>query len=82
MLVIWKLLDNPLRLIRCASRPVMSSPCRAMRPELTGKRPLIRLNRVDLPAPFGPMMACRSSLAIDRFTPLMIEVRPKLLRTS
>jgi len=50
--------------------------------ELTGKRPLIRLKSVDLPAPFGPMMAWRSPIAIARFTPLMIEVRPKLLRTS
>ena len=30
-----------------------------MVPGETGKRPLIRLNRVVLPAPLGPMMAWR-----------------------
>ena len=45
-------------------------------------RPLIRLNNVDLPAPFGPMIACRSPAAISSETPRMICVGPKLLRSS
>ena len=36
------------------------------------KRPLIRLNSVDLPAPLGPMMATRSPCCTARFTPRMI----------
>src|SRR6185295_16624162 len=82
MLVIWKLLARPLRLMISGSNPAMLSPCKSMRPELTPKRPLIRLNSVDLPAPFGPMMAWRSPGLMLRLTPLMIDVRPKLLRTS
>src|SRR5581483_11642249 len=77
-----KLRDRPLRLITCGSRLVMSSPLSSMRPEVSGKRPLMRLNSVDFPAPFGPMMAWRSPRAMLRLTPLMIEVRPKLLCTS
>jgi hypothetical protein len=53
-----------------------------MSPELLPKRPLIRLNRVLLPAPLGPMMATRSPAATAKVAPRMISVLPKLLRTS
>src|SRR4029077_7673948 len=43
---------------------------------------LIRLNSVDFPAPFGPMIACRSPAGTVRLTPRMIRVAPKLLCTS
>ena len=43
-------------------------------PRSSGKRALIRLNSVDLPAPFGPMMAWRSPVRIARSTPRMISV--------
>ena len=42
------------RLIRNGAKPVMFSPFRRTSPELTGKRPLIRWNKVDLPDSFGP----------------------------
>ena len=57
--VIWKLRDSPLRLIRCGATPLSDSPFNEMSPDVIGKRPLIRLNKVVLPAPFGPMIACR-----------------------
>ena len=45
------------------------------------KRPLMRLNSVLLPAPFGPMTATRSPLFTARLTPRMMAVLPKLLVT-
>ena len=59
----------------------MSSPLSSMVPALTGRRAETRLKSVDLPAPLGPMIACRSPRAISRLTSLMIEERPKLLQT-
>jgi hypothetical protein len=38
-------------------RPVMSVSFSTMLPAVGRRRPLMRSNRVDLPAPFGPMMA-------------------------
>src|SRR5882724_1010565 len=81
MLVIWKLRARPRRLISNGLRPVISAPSRRIVPLLGGKRPLIRLNSVDLPAPLGPINACRSPCAIESVTPRMISVLPKLLQT-
>ena len=61
MLVIWKLRDRPRRLISYGCRPSMRWPFSRISPLVGAKRPLIRLNSVDLPAPFGPMM--RDALA-------------------
>ena len=55
-------------------RPVMSSPLSRIAPALGASSPLTRLNSVDLPAPFGPMMAWRSPRATARSTPRMISV--------
>ena len=57
MLVIWKLRDRPRRLISNGFLPSMRWPLSSTSPLLGPKRPLIRLNSVDLPAPFGPMIA-------------------------
>ena len=43
--------------------------------------PEIRLYKVDLPAPLGPIKECISPFLILRFTPLIIEVDPKLFLT-
>ena len=40
--------------------PLMRWPFKITSPLVGAKRPLIRLNSVDLPAPLGPMMATRS----------------------
>ena len=60
----------------------MRLPCSRISPPLLPKRPLIRLNKVLLPAPFGPITATRSPGITARLAPRMISVRPKLLRTS
>ena len=41
----------------------MSRPSKVMVPEVGGKNPLIRLKKVVLPAPFGPMIAHSSPFA-------------------
>ena len=79
MLVIWKLRDKPMRLISKGLRPSMRCPLRLMLPEVGAKRPLMRLNKVDLPAPLGPMMATRSPAATCKSTPRMISVLPNCL---
>src|SRR6218665_2646648 len=60
----------------------MRWPFNSTSPLLGTKRPLIRLNSVDLPAPLGPMMATRSPGATAKLAPRMISVLPKLLRRS
>jgi hypothetical protein len=56
-LVTWNERDSPRRLISNGRRPEMTSPLRRISPEVGLMWPEIRLNVVDLPAPFGPMMA-------------------------
>ena len=68
--------------MRCGGSASIRAPFSAMEPEVIGKRPLMRLNRVVLPAPFGPMTAWRSPRATCRLTPRMISVGPKFFRTS
>src|SRR3990172_1227049 len=46
----------------------MSRPKSAMRPPVGACSPLMRLNSVVLPAPFGPMIARRSPGWISRLT--------------
>ncbi|MCY1369751.1 hypothetical protein D9M69_568050 [compost metagenome] len=82
MLVIWKLRESPRRLISNGFLPSMRVPLRMTSPLLGSKRPEIRLNSVDLPAPLGPMMATRSPGRTARSTPRMISVLPKRLRRS
>src|SRR4051794_33472413 len=59
----------------------MRWPFRWISPLVGPKRPLIRLNSVDLPAPFGPMMATRSPARTASSAPRMISVLPNDLRT-
>jgi hypothetical protein len=82
MLVIWKLRDRPSRLISYGRRPLTNWPLSRTSPLVGASRPLIRLNSVDLPAPFGPMMATRSPAFTARLAPRMISVLPKFLRRS
>ncbi len=52
---------------RAGNRSVMSWPSKTMRPAVGEKNPVIRLKKVVLPAPLGPMMARNSpgSTVID-----------------
>src|SRR5207237_8672923 len=52
---IWNERPMPARHRASADRCVMSLPSRMMRPESGRTIPVMRLNRLDLPAPFGPM---------------------------
>src|ERR1041384_3737542 len=81
MLVIWKLRDRPMRLIRYGGRAGIGVPFSSMLPLETARRAETRLNRVDLPAPLGPMRACRSPAGTSRSTPRMISVLPHDLHT-
>ena len=80
--VTWKLRESPRRLISCGGRPSIRWPWSSMRPVVTGKRPLIRLKSVVLPAPLGPMMACREPALTSRLTPRITGVGPKFFCTS
>ena len=59
----------------------MSWPSKMMVPEVGGKNPLIRLKKVVLPAPFGPMMAHSSPLATFSETSRTATRLPKRLVT-
>src|SRR5262249_21215707 len=51
-------------------------------PEVAGKIPVIKLNRVVLPAPFGPMMALRSPGMILSVTSRTARKPPKLFGSA
>ena len=62
---IWNERPRPARQRAPAAIRVMSSPSSTMRPRSGRSMPVIRLNSVDLPAPFGPMMPSASPRASD-----------------
>src|SRR3984957_17012634 len=47
--------------MRCGGVPAIDSPSSLIDPEVIGKRPVMQLNAVGLPAPLGPI--------IDRISP-------------
>src|SRR5690606_31975608 len=55
---VWKTRATPSWLISWGFLPVRMVPSKMTAPLVGGRRPMITLSRVDLPAPFGPMMAC------------------------
>src|SRR6266545_1158536 len=67
----WNFRPTPRRLIRCGGRPVTSSPWTCTVPEVGGNIPVIVLNSVVLPQPFGPMMqrTSRTGRAASIVTP-------------
>ena len=68
MLVRWNERPMPMRQMRCGGAPVMSRPSSRTVP-LSGCRwPVIRLNSVDLPAPFGPITAAICRVSTVRLT--------------
>ncbi len=56
----WNVRVTPRRAISCGGRPTRLSPRKTMSPESGRYTPLIRLNSVVFPAPFGPMRPTRS----------------------
>ena len=57
MFVIWYERAIAFFEMRCGGSPVMSSPSKMIRPVVGRITPVMQLKNVDLPAPFGPMMA-------------------------
>src|SRR5262245_31606903 len=55
--VIWYERAIAFCAMRCGGSPAMSSPAKTMRPAVGRSTPVTQLKNVDLPAPFGPMMA-------------------------
>ena len=57
--VIWNDFAMPRWAKRCCGSAVMSRPWNRMRPALGASEPEMRLKKVLLPAPFGPMIEVR-----------------------
>ena len=57
--------------------PVTSRPAKTMRPEVGGSAPVMRLKRVVLPAPFGPMIERTSPRETERLTRFTAARPPK-----
>src|SRR3954447_23172859 len=70
MLVRWDERPSPMPQIRCGAMPVMSRPSSVTRPVSGCRCPVIRLNSVDLPAPFGPITAAICPVSTLRLTSL------------
>src|SRR5574337_1113431 len=60
--VFWKVRVSPSLAMRSAGTPVTLLPSSSSAPELGPSTPLIRLNAVVLPAPFGPIRPTISPL--------------------
>src|SRR5260370_26337152 len=58
----------PIRQIAGGGRPVMSRSPKKIRPRVGCTWPVMRLNSVDLPAPFGPMTQAVRPRSTDRLT--------------
>jgi hypothetical protein len=54
---IWKVRPMPRRQMRSGVSPSMRSPAKVMAPPSGACTPAIMLNKVVLPAPFGPITA-------------------------
>ncbi len=65
--------------LRRASR-LMSRPSSRTWPEVGGSTPVSRLTKVVLPAPFGPIRACRAPTGSEKVTSL-VATRPPKRRT-
>ena len=62
--------------------PTADIPSKTISPELTGNTPVIKLNSVVLPAPFGPITPNTSPCLTPKDTPVRAATPPKLLLTS
>ena len=78
--VIWNERPRPSRARSKARSAVTSRPSRWMEPESGRISPQICAISVDLPAPFGPMMAWISPARTSRSTPLVATTASKALR--
>src|SRR5688572_16180942 len=74
----WKAMNRPARARSSGSASVMSSPSKRIWPSVTSRPgwPMIALASVDLPEPFGPIIAWISPERTWRSTPLRICLSP------
>src|ERR1035441_8006518 len=79
---IWNDRPRPARQRCSGGNPVMSRPSSRMRPRSGRRMPVTRLNRVDLPAPFGPMMPSASPRASDKSMSLATTIMPNAFETD
>src|ERR1700722_8947957 len=79
---IWNDRPRPARQRCSGGKVVMSRPFSTMRPRSGRSMPVMRLNRVDLPAPFGPMMPSASPRASDKSMSLATTIMPNALETD
>src|SRR5215213_1519653 len=63
----------------CGSRPVMSRPSSRMVPAVGRSTPVNMLMIVVLPAPFGPISACRAPFSTESVTSLVATMPPNCL---
>src|SRR4051794_8455723 len=74
----WKAMKRPARARSSGSASVISSPSKRISPSVTSRPgwPMIALASVDLPDPFGPIIAWISPERTRRSTPLRICLSP------
>src|SRR5215471_850315 len=75
----WKARTTPRREMTWGGRRVISWSLKSTDPESAVKNPVTTLKNVDLPAPFGPMMACSRPGSTTRSTPSTARREPKAL---
>src|SRR5829696_4953227 len=74
IVVSWNVLTTPMRATTCGASPEIRAPLKRTSPALGRRNEEISLNRVDLPAPFGPMT--------ERISPSRTEKDTSLTATS
>src|SRR5579884_4542985 len=72
----------PNRAITCAGRPVTGRPANTTSPASGRKKPVTRLKRVVLPAPFGPMSAVMDPCSTARLARSTARTPPNARRRS
>ena len=77
----WKVRPMPRWQRSAAGNAVTSSPSKMIEPCVGGSTPAIRLNSVDLPAPFGPIRPTISPRPTEIETSLLAIRPPKRCQT-
>src|SRR5438874_1475381 len=74
----WKAMNRPIRARSSGSASVISLPSSRISPSVTSRLgwPMIAFASVDLPDPFGPIIACTLPLSTVRSSPLRISRSP------